>query len=1022
MRRRLSVFLLSLLLLSAAGAKAQFATTGDNPDSLRWMQRKSLDFRILYPTGTEDLALQYEKLLYENRQRVGLSIGMLPGGLQWGRTPVVLHTRYMVSNGSVTWAPKRMDFYTVPDPYRSEPTPWAEQLAIHEQRHLAQMQLGYRGWFKPITWLFGEMFPGALAGVYPGQALLEGDAVVAETGLTDAGRGRTGDFLMYYQLAYDRGDWRNWYLWRYGSLHRYAPDHYALGYQTLAGARVFYYRPLLVKDYFDGVAKKPLRIGHFRKLLKETTGERRFRKAFRAIQNQWQAQWEQQRSARGPFQPMEQISADARFATNYTDGAFLGEDFYSLKRGKVTPSTLVRFDLATGQETAVHSFAVHTSRLAADPVRKRLYWSESVSDIRWNLGGHSIIRFFDSESGKTGDLTRKGRYYNPAPSPDGTQIAVADYSVNGGTRLLLLSADDGSILDCVSAPDSLQLTEFAWTPQGDLYALGLVGGGFVLLKREAAQWTPLISQPIKAKVFGLGVQDGDLLFTSDLNGVEEGYRFALDSGECTRVSNTPYGAANLAWSPSGDSVLFEALTPQGYGLFRSPAADLPMQPADLSQPHLYPVAEALSKQEQALALALKPSSAVPPSRETRFRKFPHLLHIHSWAPVAFDYDTISSGSGDLYRDEVTLGATLLFQNLLGNAYGMVNYSYHKDDVTDAEWRHSAHARFTYSGLYPIFEASIAYNDRARIQYYRRSVDRFGDRSLGNGGFLLDDPSLEGSLSAYVPLSFSKGGWTRGIIPQVNYTISNDIFARDRVDFVYDGKTEDGLSIAKFVGSEHFAGGIPVQTLTLSLRGFTYRPATASQLYPSLGIGGEIGYNARPGLQQFFTPSVYAKLYGYLPGFLPQQGLRISTAFQHQIGKEERTILPENQLNLYPRGFDSAAGRLIGRNYDNAAKVIVEYAIPFEMGHCTFLGPIAYVHHYTLSPHFDYLTVNGGENLFSAGITLAVTLSNFLWAPFDGSMGFDLDYNGGSLFETVSNELYSGDLGRFSAKVSYSMNF
>jgi len=1022
-RSRLVTLLLSLLLLSAAGAKAQFATTGDNPDSLRWMERRTEAYRIIYPVGADSLAAEYERHLWENRARVAMSIGMMPGGLQWGRTPVLLHTRYTVANGSVTWAPKRMDFYTMPDPYRSEPTPWALQLAIHEQRHLAQMQLGYRGWFKPLTWVLGEMVPGALAGVYPGPALLEGDAVVAETGLTEAGRGRTGDFLMYYQLGYQQGDWRNFYQWRYGSLHSYAPDHYALGYLTLAGARVFYERPLLVKDYFDGVAKRPLRIGTFRKLLKETTGEKRFRNAFRAIQDQWQAEWTKEREARGPFQPMEQLSTPTRFATEYTDGAFLDTTFYVIKRGKVTPSTLITLDPESGKEQALHSFAGYTSRLSADPNTRRLYWSESVSDLRWGLGGSSRIRFYDPASGKTADLTRRGRFFNPAPSLDGTLIAAVEYPTEGGSNLVLLDAESGIIRDRLPAPDQVQLTETAWTPDGALYALGLTDGGFLILKRDGAQWEAMTPQPISAKVFGLSaLSDGNLLFTSDLDGVDAGYRYTPGTG-CVRITATPYGAANPRLTPDGTGILFESLTAGGTAIFRSETADLPEQEADLFTRHAYPVAEALSAQENALAFALHPSTQVPSDALVkRYRKLPHLLHLHSWAPFAFDYETIDSGSGDFYRDEIDPGVTLLVQNNHGNAYGMVNYAYHRNDLTDADWRHSAHARFTYTGLYPVLEANLSYNDRQSVQYYRRTVDQSGSESRHNAGFLYNTQSLQGSLTAYVPLNFSKGGWTRGLVPKLSYTLSNDIFARDRVDMRYEEATDDAIALIQFIGSEHFGGGVPVQSLQLSLRGYTYRPAAASQVYPSLGIGAEVGYLTRPGLTQFFTPAVYANLYGYLPGLVPQQGLRLSAAFEYRIGNEGRTILPEYHLNLYPRGFESAVGRLLANTYDTGARLSAEYAIPFEWGHMGILGPVAYVHHYTLSPHFDLMAVNGGETLYSAGITLSAALSNFFWAPFDGSIGLSVCYNGGSLFDAVSTALYENKLERISTKISYSMDF
>ena len=91
---------------------------------------------------------------------------MAPGGLQWGRTPVILHPFNPYSNGSVAWAPKRMDLYTHPEPYGSIPLSWMTQLTVHESRHVAQMQLAYRKPFRWVNYLVGEMWPGAVSALF----------------------------------------------------------------------------------------------------------------------------------------------------------------------------------------------------------------------------------------------------------------------------------------------------------------------------------------------------------------------------------------------------------------------------------------------------------------------------------------------------------------------------------------------------------------------------------------------------------------------------------------------------------------------------------------------------------------------------------------------------------------------------------------------------------------------------------------------------------------------------------------
>ena len=227
----------ALLCLSALCARAQFFTHGSDPSNLRWYSTETPYYKLIYPEGADSLARVYGRLLEQFREPIGHSAGTTPGAIL-KKMPVVLHTHNPYSNGSVGWAPKRMDMFTVPEPYGADPVPWEVQLTAHEPRHQAQMQYAYDGWFKYGTWLIGDGFSPLVWALYLDWAMGEGDAVVAETGLTTGTRARTADFLNYFRVAYDSGDWRTWNRWRYGSFKYYAPDHYRIGYMTVAGARV----------------------------------------------------------------------------------------------------------------------------------------------------------------------------------------------------------------------------------------------------------------------------------------------------------------------------------------------------------------------------------------------------------------------------------------------------------------------------------------------------------------------------------------------------------------------------------------------------------------------------------------------------------------------------------------------------------------------------------------------------------------------------------------------------------------
>ena len=1027
------IFIVILLALSCVKVNAQFSLTGSDPAALRWRQIETENFKLIFPAGEDSLARVYGTELEAARLRLAPSSGYLIGQSYKAKLPVILHSRYVLPNASVTWAPKRMDIFTVNDPYSPTAMPWVRHLAIHEGRHAAQMQFGAAGkWGRPLHWFFGEMAAGAFAGIYPGPAFLEGDAVVAETALSRSGRGRQADFLGYMMPAFDCGDWRDYYRWFYGSNKNYTPDHYRVGYMLISGARVFFDDPLFTKEYFDRVVRKG---GFFnlQKTVKAAAGKN-FKDSFRTIEENFRQIWNSEAALREPFMPSRQVTAAPHRHTEYA-GSVSADGFgiYSLKSGLSVPKGLVRLD-ANGNEKRIRSFASYSSDLFLDSEGQRIFWSESVAGRRWTLGGSSRIRYVNlSKPGRVHNLTGNGRFFNPSPSPDGKVIAVTEYPYSGGSRIVLLDAAEGYARETFTAPDSLQFTESAWIGER-LFAAGLSGNGMgvyeisgrhpdgkaalrQLLGPQPVTLSHLRTVPVLEPVVRQGsptiegteqvndVSEGtQLSFLCDRTGVTELYSLDVESLTLRRLTSTRYGISSPVFK--ADTLYYSSLAasdrPQDYKqgrmMYATAVSDLPVTEVRYEDIHEYPVAEALSAQEAALGNSAAAAAEVNFTRPERYSKI-RLPHIHSWAPVYFNYDNIESISSDNYYKSVSLGATALFQNLLGTGYGMVGYGAHEDPYQTGKWRHSGHFKYAFTGLYPVFEFSADLNDRAALDIRKIQVTKGNMYRLYNNGTLTDRPYFEGGLKVYIPFNFSSGGISRGLIPQVKYKFTNDRY-NDQI-LLQKIVEKDGKEITEKSGTindEHIAS---LKTLDFSVRGYILRQKAPAQVFPSLGFGAELGVHARPGHPAAYSSTSYLYVYGYLPGFSSRQGWRLTASMEGDLGTGGGHSSPEGALTAIPRGFvDTNLKSILNSGSGERYRVTVDYAIPFLDVDWSFLSPVAYIKNFELTPFFDWsyqkfnwsntLHFNPGgvtgENLFSVGADLTVNLGNFFWLPYDTQIG------------------------------------
>ena len=1043
MRRLHYIFALILLLVPAV-VRAQFFVTGDDPGRLRWNYMDTDSYRIIYPRGADSLAFFYGTQLEKYKFPVSRTTGYVTGLGDGKLMPVVMHT-YNTSNGSVAWAPKRMDLFTVPSAYDPEPIPWPSMLAVHESRHVTQMQFGMTRTLKPFNYVFGEMFNILVSLVYPGMYFIEGDAVVAETALTRSGRGRTADFLNYYMVAFDQGDMRNWNRWLYGSQWHYTPNHYALGYMTLGTFRYLHDYPDVMHDGYDRASRIVFDFSPIQTMMKRKAGVKKFKQVFREVQDTMKGIWTAEIEARAPFISGEQVAEGDRLYTDYRNNIAVGTDIYSIKSGFMTTPVLVRID-STGREHKVSRFASQTSVIRPSASQGRIYWSESLPDERWSMKSDSRIRYIDpSQSARKKNLTdRKDLLFNPSPSGDGFMVAAVLYHPEGGSALALRKTYEGGSDSMFAAPDSVQLLETAWIGE-DIYVTGLSEGGYGIYhlpgaatgKADGGWQTVLAPQPVMIKDFNS--YGDELIFACDRTGVHELYHLDPVSGDLRQKTSTRYGASDFTYSTDGRWLYYSSQTLKGMKMFRTRVDSLMNRKADYADIHRYVIADRLTEQENEVARKAGLEKAVTDvdfevSSPRKYSKAGHMFNLHSWVPAYVSVDNIMNMSFDKIWQAASLGVSGIMQNRLSTGVGEFGYSAHKDPYHPSKWRHSGHAKYTYSGLYPIIEVSVDINDRAARQYNVTGYAEDGKMSVGLDSKELSSPYIEGNLSVYIPFSFSSGGWFKGVIPKISYKISNDMFNTSMSVMSNDGHILSNNSLVSFndvfyIGDASvlpsFAGATKGKntfrhSLNGSLRAYTMLGTPNSAVYPKWGIGLEAGASGSLESSQWLSPMGYAYGYGYVPGITKTQGMKLTAMVQTRLSG--KSVFGQPVVNILPRGMSKNIPLLqwMSLRNDVLTRVTADYAIPVYIGDAHIGGGLFYIKRLVLTPHFDYMP-SGGWNLYSAGCDLTFDLNSILWLGWPCSVGVTYSYNGSPRFNELQ-EASGITIGRHYVGPTFNVSF
>lgn len=972
MGKKVFTAILTLIICQTA-CLAQLNSSGEDPGRIRWSYIQSDNFKIIYPQGSDSLALTYGRLLEKYRLPAAASTGLVPKSI-----PVVLHTENASANISAQIAPRRLEISVRPQGYNTFSHPINEISSLYAARLASQSEFGFTNALRPFTWFLGEMSAGGASMFYPDKWMKKGDAVLTTTALTQGGFGRYGDFLNYYMASFCEGDTRDnkWDRWMIGSFKNYTPGHDAFGYLVISGLRNLYDNPFYIRDFYSYYSRRPYDIFVGVVTDKRFTGGRTKKHIFPEIIDFHTKIWQKEIEDRKPFNFSENIltSSQKKFADYKNTVADSLGNIYTVKTSLEHGAILLKIS-PQGEEKKITYFDQETSPLSYSFTENRLYWSEKETDLRWKQKIYNTLYYYDLETKCKKKLTKEKNVYNPSVSPDGRKIAAIRGDADGQTSLVIIDAGNGNTIAVIPSPhQKLSLSETAFGHSA-VFCVGVSEKGTgiycfplssnTLSNNEKPQWKEctMVENNTVRNLFQKG---NSLYFSCDISGVFDLYSLDLDTKEIFRHTSEKYGTRNFGFFPDGNSIFYSRMTKNGYELRKCPADSLFRISTHLSNADKANIVltKKIAEQEQHLMegheiLHTEFSQPQP------YSKAENLFHIHSWAPVYFDSDNIKNLSGEHVYDLISIGATILTQNTLSTACGSAGYSWHPDP-DGSGWVHGGHIKFRYSGWYPVIEGSLRVNDKVAYQYHI-------DRNKNINKIKRNVPSVTGQIKLYLPLSRENGGHSYGFIPMGTWELNNDLI--------------DGILNHNF---------------TLTTRLWWLKDKAKSEIFPRFGAGMSTGFKlvaipSNKSIRMKLNNTWQAYFYGYLPGILPCQGLKLTLLYQTKLNRGIYNPISD----ILPRGLDNTFLENM-TTPERAAKFTADYVIPINTGDIN-ITPFLYLNRILLTPHFDMMISSGPhETLYSAGASLTLQLGRLIWAFAPFKVGIDYSFNGGSAMNKIES--------------------
>ncbi len=723
---------------------AQVEALGANPPQIKWQVIANEKSNIIFPVGLYPAASKIaaiEDFIAKNKTG---SIGekTLP-------INIVLHGRSFVSNGFVATVPFRSEFFGLPiqDWSVLGSLDWMNVLAIHEYRHVLQFSNTLYGFTKLGKIVGGQTAWSLMDILNVPNWFSEGDAVIAETVQSNAGRGRNANFFLEQRAQFFANKQFRYLKARNDSYRSNMPSHYPLGYTMTLYARKKYGNDIW-KDILRKSSTYYFPLYPFSHTTKKTIGLNS-RKLYKAAYADQKAEYLTMVEKQSLKQPESILTKDPRTITFYSwpYENNKGEEFF-VKAAYNQISTLIRRD-ANGNEKNLRPMSVGpTSRVVYG--NQKAVWLESQPNPRWSNLDNTKIVLYDLENDKTTYIAKNENNIAVAINKTDNGLLTVSYDSLFNYSLALIDLHDKS----VSGLKNNLGYEIAYPNLGAEKAYYLVKKNDKInivahdLKTDS-QLT--LMDWVENAVSDLTLADNKLLFRADFTGVEQIYSLDLTkNAEISQLTTSPLGAAYPNINSKGEKLIYMDYRYKGYAPVVRPLNEVNAQSIQITAPNemeAYRVVNSLSESDNILTQI--PDKNYEPKAYKGFMKG---LKFHSWGISP------SVGSEQLLQSFETY---LLADDILGNHSMMLDYGYNLNEKTN-----SGGLNYSFGGWYPKINAGINFRERC-VENSRGILQNFNE--------------YEATLGLGVPLRYVKGAF----ISNLNFSTSIN-----QVRFITEGIREN----------------------------------------------------------------------------------------------------------------------------------------------------------------------------------------------------------------------------------------
>ncbi len=682
-----------ILCICSLSAFSQIFNAEQAPPSVQWRQIVTPDFQLIFPSAFENEAQQLAHRLQQIRHQVGQTMGKTPRKIS-----IILQNQTVGSNGFVQLAPRRSELLTTP-PQQNDFQDWLNQLAIHELRHVVQLDklTGY------LRAPFFEQLAFAIYGITLPAWFFEGDAVVTETVLSPSGRGRLPSWEMPLRTNLLSGSTFGYQKNYLGSLKDITAGYYELGYFMVAK---------LQRDHGAGVldslmtrmARNPVRPYNFSRTLRKLTGYNT-RQWYQKTMDELAAEWRKQEVVRQPVSyPVFPTHEPRKPESWLLPQALPDGRIIALNQGRQRVPTIVVLDKTGAQQTITGTGRQTEPNFSY--AAGKITWDELRRHGRYGKRTYNIINLYDLKTRKYRQLTHKSRLFSPTLRPDGSQIAAVTIGWDNAVELVLLRTEDGKILGKYPPPGNMMLQTPAFDATGTkIVAVGVTREGAALIEfdcttRTFSRLTGWQSQQITRPSYA-----GDaIVFKAHYDGIDNIYALNRTDGSITQLTNVTFGAFNPSFDTATGRLWFNNYQSDGYRIswLSGITGDYPLA-AKKPDSHISYFKPLISHE-----VGFTPVDTIKQQifASSEYNEAKNLVNFHSLSVDAGNFEDFSAIQPGIYW---------LSDNLLNTAQLRLGYRY-DGDIRSSEYLASA----TYQRYFP--KLTLEYHNRGQVAAARISED------------------------------------------------------------------------------------------------------------------------------------------------------------------------------------------------------------------------------------------------------------------------------------------------------------